>query len=188
MRKKAQAKKRSSSSSKTSPTPPSAAVSSPTQSSSSSNITTVESLPFPDSTTGVESFYDTGGLVVSTGDNDDQVKAKTEEKKHEEDHVQGCYSMDDIWEEISLPEVNDIGTFNGQEGGYNCNNLSSYPLMAAQQPPPSSSWDDQFFCSDSLWKTNLDEEVSKGFFSPISTNDHQFNFACFEYEGAYLTG
>ncbi|PON59004.1 MYB transcription factor [Parasponia andersonii] len=189
MRKKAQEKKRSSSSSPSPPSSSSAAVSSPSQSSSSSNITTVEVLPFQDSTTGVESFYDTGGLVVS-GDHN-EVKGEAEEKKHE-DHEQGCYSMDDIWKEISLPEVNDIGQFCGQQGGYNCADLVSCPLIEAAAPPSPAVWD-QYYCSDSLWKNNILDEVTETFFSsPTATTaiiDNQFNSAArFEYGGASLTG
>jgi myb proto-oncogene protein len=195
MRKKAQEKKKStttttsnsSSSSSSSSPPPDHDVSSPSQSSSSSNITTVESLPFPDSTTGVESFYDTGGRVVSAYDNRGHDKMKTEAKNHIEDEQQtaaaavaGCYSMDDIWKEISLPE----------EGVYNCNNLISTPLIAAAEPSPPA-WD-EYYCSDSLWINNLDEEVSnksRGFTQTTATaiND-PFNYACFDYGGAFLTG
>ncbi|XP_062084881.1 transcription factor MYB59 [Humulus lupulus] len=200
MRKKAQEKKRSStttttststSSSSSSPPPD---VSSPSQSSSSSNITTVESLPFPDSTTGVESFYDTGGRVVSADDDGHDEKMKTEAKNHEEQQTgAGCYSMDDIWKEISLPEVNDIGPVYGQEGVYNCNNLSSAPLIAAAATaaaaPSPSAWD-EYYCSDSLWINNLDEEVSKsgGFSTTTTATNDPFNYACFDYGGAFLTG
>uniref|UniRef100_A0A803PVV0 HTH myb-type domain-containing protein n=1 Tax=Cannabis sativa TaxID=3483 RepID=A0A803PVV0_CANSA len=139
------------------------------------------------STTGVESFYDTGGRVVSAYDNRGHDKMKTEAKNHIEDEQQtaaaavaGCYSMDDIWKEISLPE----------EGVYNCNNLTSTPLIAVAEPSPPA-WD-EYYCSDSLWINNLDEEVSnksRGFTQTTATaiND-PFNYACFDYGGAFLTG
>ncbi|KAL5581071.1 hypothetical protein UlMin_013513 [Ulmus minor] len=149
-RKKAQEKKRAASPSSSSSTK---------SCSSSSNITAVESVPFPK--TGVESFYDTGGNQESAS------KEKIEEKQEEE--VKG-YSMDDIWKEMNLPEVDNLVPFYDGYGEENCN--FSSPLIA------SPSWE---YCSDSLW--NMDEEESKIFFP---TSD-QFT-SCFEYGGASLTG
>ncbi|XP_048323837.1 transcription factor MYB59 isoform X2 [Ziziphus jujuba] len=137
MRKKAQEKKRDASPSSSS---------SKSCSSNSSNITTVvdDSVALPQ-TTGVQSFYDTGGKEISTS------KGKINEDKKEDD--KGCYSMDDIWKEISLPEVNNIidpvVLFDGY-GEQGCN-FSACPIMES-----SSSWEE--YCSDSLWKMDDDEE------------------------------
>lgn len=151
MRKKAQEKKRAAS----------PLSSSSKSSSSSSNITAVDSVPFTE--TGVLSFYDTGGKEVSAAS-----KGKVEEKKEDDKG----YSMDDIWKEISLPEVNNIESvlYDGY-GEQGCN--FSGPLLE------SLSWE---YCSDSLWK--MDDEESKMFFP---TTD-QF-LSAYEYGGeSSLTG
>ena len=116
-------------------------------SSSSSSITTVDSLPFLEATTGVESFYDTGGRPAAAA----------------EEEGGSCYSMDDIWKEISLPDVNAVSmimdplaeTMLELEGN---NNGDSFVCNDVVQEM------DQFYCSDSLWKMD-DDEASK----PITT-------------------
>ncbi|GMN24337.1 hypothetical protein TIFTF001_000509 [Ficus carica] len=168
MRKKAQEKKRannSNSSSSSSPSPSrSSSSNSMKSSSSSSNITTVESLPFPDSTTGVESFYDTGGRVVSAA-KDDQKKADDDgQEKARDDQEKAYYSMDDIWKEIVLPEVlNDInmGPFYGTElVGVNDISEGNNNNYSCPADPLMTVWDDHhYYCSDSLWK--MDEEANK---------------------------
>lgn len=140
MRKKAQDKKRAVSPS-----------SSSSKGSNSSNITTVDDSVALPQTAGVQSFYDTGGKEISAS------KGKINEEKKEED--KGCYSMDDIWKEITLPEVNNVidpvvlYDGYGEEG---CN-FSAGPLMESP-----SSWEE--YCSDSLWKMDDDEESKMMFF------------------------
>lgn len=135
MRKKAQEKKRVAS-----PSSPSSK-----SSSSSSNITTDDSVPYTE--TGVLSFYDTGGKEISAAAS----KGKVEQKK---DDDKG-YSMDDIWKEISLPEVNNIEVEPVLYDGYGDQGRNfSCPLLE------SPSWE---YCSDLLWKMD-DEEEGKMFF------------------------
>lgn len=183
MRKTAQEKKRANNIS----SPSSSSSNSIKSSSSSSNITTVESLPFPDSTTGVESFYDTGGHAISApkekkSPDNDQDDQKALEK---EDH----YSMDDIWKEISLPEVNndisnmELPFYDAEKCGNDNNNFNGTISCPPLTMSCSSVWDDhhhdhEYYCSDSLWKMDDEEAGYKPFFP--TTND-QF-FSCFGYE------
>ncbi|KAM0999585.1 hypothetical protein ACFX15_006079 [Malus domestica] len=129
--------------------------------SSSSNITTTE---------GGESFYDTGGKKPKASSGGKKTGGG-DEVKEDEKREQREYSLDDIWKDINLPEVSSIvPVYDG--------NLSSCPLMASPTP-----WE---YCSDSLWKMDLEEE-SKNMFLPTPSGDHQF-LSCFEYGKASLTG
>ncbi|KAK9940384.1 hypothetical protein M0R45_017048 [Rubus argutus] len=161
MRKKAQEKKRAVSPS-----------SSSSNCSSSSNITTNE---------GGASFYDTGGvgIVASSaekkninggdpGKEDDNNTTKRDQRE---------YSLDDIWEDINLPEVNSIEpVYDGSYGEEACK--FACPLVAS--PPLPLSW-------DSLFKMDEDQE-SKNMFLPATPNDNQF-LSGFEYgRPSSLTG
>lgn len=143
MRKKAQEKKRA-----LSPSSPSSS-----KTSFSSNVTTEDLVPYQE--TGDRSFYDTGGhdqyqIPISKGN-------KIGENQEQEENG---YSMDDIWKEITLPEVNNIEPlllYDGysEEG---CN-FANCPVMA------SPTWE---YCSDSLW--HMDDEQDIKMFFPTSTD------------------
>jgi myb proto-oncogene protein len=127
MRKKAQEKRQATSS-------PSS--SSSNCSSSSTTITTVDSLPCPQ--TGKVSFYDTGGSQMTAS-----VRNKMEE-------IYTGYSMDDIWKDIAMTEEKTIQLIWHGYSEEACN--FSDPFMA------SPTWE---YSLDSVWK--MEEEPSKLF-------------------------
>lgn len=162
MRKKAQEKKRAVSPS-----------SSSSNCSSSSNITTNE---------GGASFYDTGGVeMVASSAAKKNINGGDQEKEDGNDTAakrdQREYSLDDIWKDINLPEVNSIEpVYSGSYGEEACK--FPCPLMAT--PPAPLSW-------DSLFKMDEDHE-SKNMFLPTTPSDNQF-LSCFEYgKASSLTG
>lgn len=161
MRKKAQEKKRAVSPS-----------SSSSNCSSSSNITTNE---------GGASFYDTGGVgIVASSTEKKNINGGDPGKEHDNNTTkrdQREYSLDDIWEDINLPEVNSIEpVYDGSYGEEACK--FACPLMAS--PPLPLSW-------DSLFKMDEDQE-SKNMFLPATPNDNQF-LSGFEYgRSSSLTG
>ncbi|XP_008222863.1 PREDICTED: transcription factor MYB59 [Prunus mume] len=153
MRKKAQEKKRAASPS-----------SSSSNCSSSSNITSTE---------GGASFYDTGGLEIKASSGAKKTGGDHQEQQDDKKRDQKEYSLDDIWKDINLPEVNSIEPVYNGYSEEACN-IISCPLMASPAP-----WE---YCSDSLWE--MDEEESKMF---LPTTSDQF-LSCFEYGKASLTG
>lgn len=129
-------------------------------SSSSSTSPTVDSMPVME--TKERSFYDTGGL--------DNLAAKGKKAKIQEDTERG-YSMDEIWNDIVLPEDDTIKPLCG---GYSEEVSNFYsPTLA------SPIWD---YCPDSLWM--MDREESN-MFLPTSEPFHSlFGQA----ESTFLTG
>ncbi|PQQ00658.1 hypothetical protein Pyn_36454 [Prunus yedoensis var. nudiflora] len=82
------------------------------------------------------------GAKKTGGDHQEQEDDKKRDQKE--------YSLDDIWKDINLPEVNSIEPVYNGYSEEACN-IISCPLMASPAP-----WE---YCSDSLWK--MDEEESK---------------------------
>ncbi|MED6139194.1 hypothetical protein PIB30_081592 [Stylosanthes scabra] len=108
---------------------------------------------------GEESFYDTGGPVM-TVECSSQVKVKTTIAEEEEEG----FSMDDIWKDIELSEEKKIVCDGKSEEG--CNFSS----------PPPTSWE---YSSDPLWV--MDEESAL-----FPTSDPYFS--CFAQATSFLTG
>ncbi|MED6181844.1 hypothetical protein PIB30_023053 [Stylosanthes scabra] len=109
---------------------------------------------------GEESFYDTGGPVM-TVECSSQEKVKTAAAPEVEDG----FSMDDIWKDIELSEEKKILYDGKSEEG--CNFSS---------PPPPTSWE---YSCDPLW---VMEEESVLF----PTSDPYFS--CFAQGTSFLTG
>lgn len=113
---------------------------SPCSSFSNCSSMTVDSVPVIN--TNERSFYDTGGVH--------NLAAKGKKTKIQDDAEEEGYAMDDIWNDIVLPQDDTIKPLCG---GYSEEVYNFYsPNMA------SPVWD---YCPDSLWM--MDQEESKMF-------------------------